>query len=171
VLVTSNALCMSVMVYVSGCCLILMSHDQMQRTKANESQVCLLVCNIHLQLSIGLSLCSQDSPRLHGLGLNFLVSNIIVQAAYLGFRWIIPRKMKTRLTFRFWHVIGAELEQCCLPLDFRRQILQCVCLGYSACSLVGFSQGLSVMVQCFSLTTNQHQLGLSAQKPTSEHAD
>ena len=129
-LVTSNALCMSVMVYVSGCCLILMSHDQMQRTKANESQVCLLVCNIHLQLSIGLSLCSQDSPRLHGLGLNFLVSNIIVQAAYLGFRWIIPRKMKTRLTFRFWHVIGAELEQCCLPWDFRRQILQCVCLGY-----------------------------------------
>jgi len=34
----------------------------------------------------------------------------------------------------------------------------------------GFSQGLSVMVQYFSLTTNQHQLDLSAQKPISEHA-
>ena len=129
-LVTSNALCMSVMVYVSGCCLILMSHDQMQRTKANESQVCLLVCNIHLQLSIGLSLCSQDSPRLHGLGLNFLVSNIIVQAAYLGFRWIIrSQRNENKVSFFILHVIGAELEQCCLPLDFIRQILQCVSLG------------------------------------------
>jgi hypothetical protein len=59
----SIAVCISVMVYVSGSCLILMSHDQMKRTKANESQVCLLVCNIHLQLSIGWSLCSQDRPR------------------------------------------------------------------------------------------------------------
>jgi len=40
----------------------------------------------------------------------------------------------------------------------------------SDCSLVGFSQGLSASQQCFSLTTNQHQPGLSAQKPTSEHA-
>ena len=39
-----------------------------------------------------------------------------------------------------------------------------------ACSLVGFSQGLSASQQCFSLTINQHQSGLSAQKPTSEHA-
>ena len=41
-------------------------------------------------------------------------------------------------------------------------------LPYSACSLVGFSQGLSAMIQCFPLTTNQHQSDLSAQKPTSE---
>ena len=36
--------------------------------------------------------------------------------------------------------------------------------AHSACSSVGFSQGLSV-------TTNQHQPGLSAQKSTSEKAD
>jgi len=40
----------------------------------------------------------------------------------------------------------------------------------AACSLVGFSQGLSASQQCFSLTTSQHQLGLSAQKPTNEQA-
>ena len=41
----------------------------------------------------------------------------------------------------------------------------------SACSLVGFSQSLSDMIQYFSFTTNQHQPGLSAQKPTSEQAE
>ena len=41
----------------------------------------------------------------------------------------------------------------------------------SVCSLVGFSQGLSASQQCFSLTTNQHQPGLSFQKPTSEQAE
>jgi len=41
----------------------------------------------------------------------------------------------------------------------------------TACSLVGFSQGLSASQQCFPLTTNQHQPGLSAQKPTSEQAE
>ena len=40
----------------------------------------------------------------------------------------------------------------------------------SVCSLIGFSQGLLASQQCFSLTTNQHQPGLSAQKPTSEQA-
>jgi len=43
--------------------------------------------------------------------------------------------------------------------------------NYATCSLDGFSQGLSTMIQCYPLTTNQHQLGLSAQKPTSEQAD
>ena len=33
---------------------------------------------------------------------------------------------------------------------------------HSACSLVGFSQDLSVNQQCFPLTTNQHQPSLSA---------
>jgi len=42
---------------------------------------------------------------------------------------------------------------------------------YAACSLVGFSQGLSAIVQYFPLTTNQHQPSLSAQKPTSEQPD
>jgi len=37
--------------------------------------------------------------------------------------------------------------------------------------LVGSSQGLSASQQCFPLTTNQHQSGLSVQKPTSEQAD
>ena len=41
---------------------------------------------------------------------------------------------------------------------------------YTACLLVGFSQDLSTSQQCFPLTTNQHQPGLSAQKPTSEKA-
>ena len=36
------------------------------------------------------------------------------------------------------------------------------------CSFIGFSQDLSVSQQCFSLTINQHQSDLSAQKPTSE---
>jgi len=40
-----------------------------------------------------------------------------------------------------------------------------------ACSLVGLSQDLSAMIQCFPLTTNQHQPGLSVQKPTSEQAE
>ena len=40
-----------------------------------------------------------------------------------------------------------------------------------ACSLVGFSQGLSASQQCFPLTTNQHQPGLSVQKPSSEQTD
>ena len=40
----------------------------------------------------------------------------------------------------------------------------------AACSFVDSSQGLSVSQQYFSLTTNQHQPGLSTQKPTSEHA-
>jgi len=40
----------------------------------------------------------------------------------------------------------------------------------SAYSLVGFSQDLSASQQCFPLTPNQHQPGLSAQKPTSEQA-
>ena len=40
----------------------------------------------------------------------------------------------------------------------------------SVCSLVGFSQGLSASQQCFPLITNQHQPGLSAQKPSSEQA-
>jgi len=35
-------------------------------------------------------------------------------------------------------------------------------------SLVGFSQGLSASQYCFLLTINQHQPGLSAQKPTIE---
>ena len=39
------------------------------------------------------------------------------------------------------------------------------------CSLVGFSQCLSVSQQCFPLTINQHQPGLSAQKPTSEQTE
>jgi len=39
-----------------------------------------------------------------------------------------------------------------------------------ACSLIGFSQGLSANQHCFSLTINQHQLNLSAQKSTSERA-
>ena len=43
--------------------------------------------------------------------------------------------------------------------------------SHSAYSLVGFSQSLSASQQYFSLTTNQHQPGLSAQKPTNEHAD
>jgi len=42
---------------------------------------------------------------------------------------------------------------------------------HPACSLVGFSQGLSANQQCFPLIINQHQSGLSAQKPTSEQAD
>ena len=42
---------------------------------------------------------------------------------------------------------------------------------HQPCSLVSFSHGLSAMVQCFSLTTNQYQPGLSAQKPTNEQAD
>jgi len=37
-------------------------------------------------------------------------------------------------------------------------------------SAVGFSQGLSASQQCFSLTTNQHQPGLSARQTTSEQA-
>ena len=41
----------------------------------------------------------------------------------------------------------------------------------AACSLVGFSHGLSASQQCFSLTTNQHQPGLSAQKLTNEHTE
>jgi len=41
----------------------------------------------------------------------------------------------------------------------------------SACSFVGFSQGLSASQQYFPLTTNQHQPGLSAQKLTSEQAE
>ena len=41
---------------------------------------------------------------------------------------------------------------------------------WSACSLVGFSQDLSAMIQCFPLTANQHQPGLSTQKPTNEQA-
>ena len=44
-------------------------------------------------------------------------------------------------------------------------------IDISAYSLVSFSQGLSAMVQYFPLRTNQHQPGLSAQKPTSEQAD
>jgi len=44
-------------------------------------------------------------------------------------------------------------------------------IDISAYSLVSFSQGLSAMVQYFLLRTNQHQPGLSAQKPTSEQAD
>jgi len=43
-------------------------------------------------------------------------------------------------------------------------------LSQPACSLVDFSQSLSISQQCFSLTTNQHQPNLSAQKPTSEQA-
>ena len=42
-------------------------------------------------------------------------------------------------------------------------------LRFSAYSLVGFSQGLSDMIRCFSLTINQHRSDLPAQKPTSEH--
>ena len=45
-----------------------------------------------------------------------------------------------------------------------------MCHFFTACSLVSFSQGLSVMIQCFFLTTNQHQSDLSAQKPTNEQA-
>jgi len=44
-------------------------------------------------------------------------------------------------------------------------------IQYSACSLVGFSHGLSAMVQYFPLIINQHQPGLSAPKLTSEQAD
>ena len=45
------------------------------------------------------------------------------------------------------------------------------CPVQSVCSLVGFSQGLSAIIQYFPLTTNQHQSSLSAQKPTSEQAE
>jgi len=41
----------------------------------------------------------------------------------------------------------------------------------SVCSLIGFSQNLSVNQQCFSFTTNQHQSDFSIQKPTSEQTD
>jgi len=44
-------------------------------------------------------------------------------------------------------------------------------LGQSVCSLVGFSQGLSAMIQGFFLTINQHQSSLSAQKLISEQAE
>jgi len=40
-----------------------------------------------------------------------------------------------------------------------------------ACLLVGFSQDLSVMLHDFSLTINQHQPNLSAQKPTGDQTD
>jgi len=40
----------------------------------------------------------------------------------------------------------------------------------SAYSFIGFSQSLSASQQCFLLTTDQHQPGLSAQKPTNEQA-
>ena len=36
---------------------------------------------------------------------------------------------------------------------------------HAACSFVGFNQSLLVMIHYFSLTTNQHQLDLSSQKP------
>ena len=48
------------------------------------------------------------------------------------------------------------------------QMQDCVQPAYS---LVGFRQSLSASQQCFSLTTNQHQSGLSVQKPTSEQAE
>jgi len=59
----------------------------------------------------------------------------------------------------------------CLLLCAKFEACPMVSMSQSDCSLVGFSQGLSVSQQCFSLTTNQHQSGLSAQKHTSEQAE
>ena len=70
---------------------------------------------------------------------------------------------------------------CCIAcfraMFFSRQILNDRNLfiirrrKYRVCSFVDFSQSLSINQQCFSLTTNQHQSNLSAQKPTSEQVD
>ena len=58
---------------------------------------------------------------------------------------------------------------CCLVPVCLLSFLHCV-LSFELFSLIGFSPRLSIMVQYFSLTTNQHQPALSAQKPTSEQA-
>jgi len=47
---------------------------------------------------------------------------------------------------------------------------EAIAYRFSACSLVGFGQGLSTSQRCFPLTTNQHQPDLSAHKSTSEQA-
>ena len=56
------------------------------------------------------------------------------------------------------------------PVFLPFRLIGWVSSNLTACSLVGFSQGLSVSQPCFPLTTNQHQRGLSAHKPTSEQA-